>query len=252
MTANFHGVNKSNKILGITSSLPHEGKSVLSGSLALQIAHSGKRVILVDCDLRASKLTRNLAPNARAGLLEVAAGEASLDDVIWSDRSTNLSFLPAFETHHLLHTAEILGTDELKALFEGLRKSYDYIIVDLPPLVPIVDVRAIKELVDLYVFVIEWGRTKIEIVERSIKESGIYDNILGVVLNKVPAAGLRRYEGYNSYGHDKYYYSYYGARPNSVGWLARLKKFGSAPVNPSSTTSQRVALGQSDGTSQSL
>ncbi len=234
MTANFHGVNKSNKILGVTSSLPHEGKSVLSASLALQIAHSGRKVILVDCDLRASQLTRSLAPNAKGGLLEVASGEASLDDVIWSDKSTNLSFLPAFETHRLLHTAEILGTDEMKTLFESLRKNYDYIIVDLPPLVPLVDVRATKELVDLYVFVIEWGRTKIEVVKRSVKELGIYDNVLGVVLNKVPATGLRRYEGYNTYGHDKYYYGYHGVRPDTASWLMRFKNFGRGSLKKNS------------------
>ena len=122
-----------------------------------------------------------------------------LNDVIWTDRSTNLSFLPTFETHHLLHAAEILGRDELKKLFENLRKDYDYIIVDLPPLTPIVDVRATKGLVDFYVFVIEWGQTKIDLVERALKESGIYDSVLGVVLNKTPGAGLRRYEGYGGY-----------------------------------------------------
>ena len=216
---------KSNKILGITSSLPNEGKSTISASLAQQIAHSGKKVILVDCDLRASKLTRRFAPGATAGLLEVAYGDVSLNDVVWTDRTTNLSFLPTFETHRLLHAAEILGRDELKNLFEKLRKDYDYVIVDLPPLTPIVDVRATKGLVDLYVFVIEWGRTKIDLVERALKESGIYDNVLGVVLNKTPGAGLRRYEGYGSYDHDKYYKYYYGARPEMVTWSQRIKGF---------------------------
>lgn len=216
---------KSNKILGITSSLPNEGKSTISASLAQQIAHSGKKVILVDCDLRASKLTRRFAPGAEAGLLEVAYGDVSLNDAIWTDQSTNLSFLPTFETHRLLHAAEILGRDELKNLFEKLRKNYDYVIVDLPPLTPIVDVRATKGLVDFYVFVIEWGRTKIDLVERALKESGIYDNVLGVVLNKTPGAGLRRYEGYGSYDHDKYYKYYYGARPEMVTWSQRIKSF---------------------------
>ncbi len=216
---------KSSKILGITSSLPNEGKSTISASLAQQIAHSGKKVILVDCDLRASKLTRRFAPGATAGLLEVAYGDVSLNDVVWTDRTTNLSFLPTFETHRLLHAAEILGRDELKNLFEKLRKDYDYVIVDLPPLTPIVDVRATKGLVDLYVFVIEWGRTKIDLVERALKELGIYDNVLGVVLNKTPGAGLRRYEGYGSYDHDKYYKYYYGARPEMVTWSQRVKGF---------------------------
>ena len=231
---------KSNKILGITSSLPNEGKSTISASLAQQIAHSGKKVILVDCDLRASKLTRRFAPGAKAGLLEVAYGDVSLNDVVWTDRSTNLSFLPTFETHRLLHAAEILGRDELKNLFEKLRKDYDYVIVDLPPLTPIVDVRATKGLVDFYVFVIEWGRTKIDLVERALKESGIYDNVLGVVLNKTPGAGLRRYEGYGSYDHDKYYKYYYGARPEMVTWSQRVKGFDVALENTSVVAGARA------------
>jgi capsular exopolysaccharide synthesis family protein len=199
-------VRKPKKILGITSSSPSEGKSTIAASLAQLIANSDKRVILVDCDLRAPRLTRTLAPNARAGLLEVMSGDASLNDVIWTDSSKRLSFLPAVATARIPHTAEIIGADEMRLLFDRLRSSYDYIIADLTPLMPIVDVRATEGLVDYYVFVIEWGRTRIDLVQRSLKEAGgIYSNILGVVLNKVVSSELRRYEGYGGYDHDKYY-----------------------------------------------
>ena len=82
-------VRKPKKILGITSSSPSEGKSTISASLAQLISHSGKRVILVDCDLRAPRLTRVLAPDAKAGLLEVLSGDASLQDVIWTTNPSN-------------------------------------------------------------------------------------------------------------------------------------------------------------------
>ena len=222
MAANFGGTNKSNRIIGITSSLPDEGKSTIAASIAQLIAHSGKRVILIDCDLRASKLTRSLTPDTKAGLLEVASGEADLDQVIWTDQSSNLRFLPTFETHRLLHTAEIVESDEMKTLFDKLRKIYDYVIVDLPPLVPNVDVRATRGLVDCYVFVIEWGRTKIDLIERALKEASIGDNVLGVVLNKVRGSGLQRYEGYGSYEHNKYYYS---TPVETVSWLTPIKSF---------------------------
>ena len=203
------GTNKSNKILGVTSSLPNEGKSTIAAALAQMMSHSGRRVILVDCDLRVPTLTRRLAPRAAAGLLEVTSGKASLNEVLWIDRSTNLSFLPAVAKARLLHTTDILAADETKRLFERLRETYDYIIVDLSPLVPIVDVRAIKGLVDSYVFVIEWGRTKIDLVERALKEAtGIYSNVLGVVLNKADTSALNRYEGYGSYHYKKYYHRY--------------------------------------------
>ena len=200
-------VRKPKKVVGITSSSPSEGKSTISASLAQLISHSGKRVILVDCDLRAPRLTRVLAPGAKAGLLEVLSGDASLGDVIWTDQSKQLSFLPAVATARIPHTAEIIGAEEMRALFDRLRVAYDYVIVDLTPLVPIVDVRATEGLVDYYIFVIEWGRTKIDLVERSLKEApGIYNKILGAVLNKVGGSELKRYEGYGGYDHDKYYH----------------------------------------------
>jgi hypothetical protein len=70
-------------------------------------------------------------------------------------------------------------------LFERLRQAYEYIIVDLPPVAPVVDGRAMTHLVDSFVFVIEWGRTKIGVVEHALRMApGAYDNLLGVVLNK--------------------------------------------------------------------
>jgi capsular exopolysaccharide synthesis family protein len=200
-------VRKPKKVIGITSSSPSEGKSTIAASLAQLISHSGKRVILVDCDLRAPRLTRVMAPDAKAGLLEVLSGDASIHDVIWTDQSKQLSFLPAVATARIPHTAEIIAADEMRALFDRLREAYDYVIVDLTPLVPIIDVRATEGLVDYYIFVVEWGRTKIDLVERSLKEaSGIYSKILGVVLNKVGGGELKRYEGYGGYDHDKYYH----------------------------------------------
>jgi succinoglycan biosynthesis transport protein ExoP len=86
---------------------------------------------------------------------------------------------------------------------------YDYVIVDLPPLAPVVDVRSTTNIIDSYVYVIEWGRTKIDVVEHNLSvASGVYDRLLGVVLNKADTSILGRYEGY----HGNYYYNKYYAR----------------------------------------
>ena len=92
VTADLVGGSKSSKIVGLTSSLADEGKSTISASLEQLCAHSGARVILVDCDLRKRSLSHDLAPNATAGIIDVITEAASLDEVVWSDLSTKLLF----------------------------------------------------------------------------------------------------------------------------------------------------------------
>jgi len=203
------GVIKSNKVIGITSSLPNEGKTTTATALAQQMSHSGARVLLVDGDLRNPSLTRRLAPKATVGIVDVLAGTASLQDVLWTDPSTNLTFLPAVVKARLQHSSEMLASTMTRQLFDHLRGSYDYIIVDLSPLAPIVDVRSTLKLIDSYLFVIEWGRTKIDVVEHALSGAReIYDNLLGVILNKADINALSRYEGHRG----KYYYNRYYAR----------------------------------------
>ena len=211
MGVDLGGVAKSNKVIGITSTLPHEGKSTIAASLAQLSAHGGAHVILVDCDLRKPSLSPELAPNATLGLVEVVAGKANLEDVIWSDPSTQLSFLPVVVRSRTTHTSEILASVATKRLFDRLRESYDYVIVDLPPLAPVVDVRSATHFVDCYLFVVEWGKTKIGVVEHALTAaSGVYDNLLGVVLNKVDFNRLRSYESNQGQSYYNSYYGHYG------------------------------------------
>jgi len=209
MASDLVGVSRSNKVIAITSSLPNEGKSTIATSLAQLMVHTGSKVILVDGDLRNPSLTHLLAPTAGLGLIEVISGKASLQDVIWTDPSTNLAFLPVFAKSRIAHSSEILGSAATKKLFDHLRENFDYVVVDLSPLAPVVDVRATAGLVDSYVFVVEWGRTKIELVEHALSAArGVYDNLLGVVLNKADIKVLSRYESYRG----KYYYNRYYSR----------------------------------------
>jgi succinoglycan biosynthesis transport protein ExoP len=83
------------------------------------------------------------------------------------------------------------------------------VIVDLPPIIPIVDVGATTHMIDAYVFVIQWGKTKIDVAEHALKSvSGVYDKLVGVVLNKVDVKKLSLFEGHSDY-YDGYYGSYY-------------------------------------------
>jgi succinoglycan biosynthesis transport protein ExoP len=121
-----------------------------------------------------------------------------------------MAFLPAIVSSHLAHTSEILASDAIKALFERLRQSYDYIVVDLSPLAPIVDVRVTTQLVDSYIMIVEWGRTKVDVVQHALAAAqGVSENLLGVVLNKVDMTRFGRYTGYEtSYYYNKDYSRY--------------------------------------------
>lgn len=210
LTADLNGVVKANRVIGFTSALPNEGKSTVAVALAQLMSQVGARTIVVDCDLRNPTLSRALAPTATSGLLEVINGKASLEETIWKDPSTNMSFLPAVIKSRLAHSNEILGSAATKKLFEQLRESYDYIVADFSPLAPVVDVRATTHLVDSFVFVIEWGGTKIDIVEHALGHAqGVYENLLGVVLNKVDMKVFGRYASHReSYYYNKHYARY--------------------------------------------
>jgi succinoglycan biosynthesis transport protein ExoP len=206
LAADLRGSKGSAKVIGLTSALPREGKSTIASALAQLIAQVGPRVILVDCDLRNPSLSRALAPNADIGIVEVICGHASLDDAIWKDPTTNMAFLPAVSIVQLANTDQILASDSMRLLFQDLRLRYDYVIVDLSPLAPVVDVRATTNLIDSYILLIEWGNTGIDVIKHALQEArGVSDNILGVVLNKVNMSKIGRYQSYlGTYYHHKY------------------------------------------------
>src|SRR5262249_46197785 len=198
-------------IVGFTSSLPHEGKSTIAASLAVLMAQAGARVILVDCDLRNPSLSRKFAPKAEHGVLDVIAGRVPLEDAVWKEVSTNLTFLPVATKTRIEHSSEILAAATTKGLFEDLQSNHDYVIVDLSPLMPVVDTRATTRFVGSYVCVTAWGCTKIDAVKYAFKDApNVYENLLGVVLNK---ANIDRLNTYDPVGRNYYrnkYYAQYG------------------------------------------
>jgi succinoglycan biosynthesis transport protein ExoP len=200
----------SNKVIGITSTLPNEGKTTTSSALAAVIAKSGVRTLLVDGDLRNPSLTRQLTPAADAGLLEVVLGVTSLDQVIWKDPSTGLDFLPTVIETRLAHTSDILLSEAMERVFQQLRERYDRIVLDLSPVAPIVDVRGTGKLVDSYLLVIEWGRTRADVVERAIGEMPAFQHkLIGAVLNKVDIKMMTRYgRAEGDYYYNRYYNQY--------------------------------------------
>lgn len=209
VAVDLNSIVRENRVLATTSTLPNEGKSTLSTNLAQLMAHGGARVILVDADLRNPSLSRALVPDAKIGLVDVVAQKARLEDALVVDPETKLSILPAGTTSKLLHTNEILASKAMHALVTELRSKFDYVVLDMPPMAPVVDVRVTSSFVDSYVFVVEWGQTKIDVVRHNLRGAPeIQDKLLGVVLNKADTKALSRYESY----HGRYYYRKYYAR----------------------------------------
>lgn len=209
VAVDLNAIVRENRVLATTSTLPNEGKSTLSTNLAQLMAHGGARVILVDADLRNPSLSRALVPNAKIGLVDVVAQKIGLEDALVVDPETKLSILPAGTTSKLLHTNEILASKAMHTLVTQLRTQFDYVVLDMPPMAPVVDVRVTSSFVDSFIFVVEWGKTKIDVVQHNLRGAPeIHDKLLGVVLNKADTKALSRYESY----HGRYYYQKYYAR----------------------------------------
>ncbi|MCK1735269.1 polysaccharide biosynthesis tyrosine autokinase [Bradyrhizobium sp. 138] len=211
VAVDLSSIVRENRVVAVTSTLPNEGKSTISTNLAQLIAHSGARVILVDADLRNPSLSRALVPKAATGLLDVVAQKVQLEDALTIDPETKLAILPAGVTHisKLVHTNEILASKAMHTVISLLRERFDYVVIDMPPMAPVVDVRVTSPFVDSYLFVVEWGKTKMDVVKHNLRNAPeVQNKLLGVVLNKADTRLLARYESY----HGRYYYQKYYAR----------------------------------------
>ncbi len=203
---------KGGKVIGFTSALPNEGKSTASCNFAQMLAHAGNVVLLIDSDLRNPTLSRAIASGSRSGLADVVRGKVAVQDVIWGDPISKLCFIPAVGADAKLHhTNEILGSKQMHQLIAAIREKFDYVVLDLPPLTPVVDTRTTTGFIDSYVCVVEWGKTKIDVVEHSLSEAReVHDRLLGVILNKIDLASIGSYERHRKASYYRRYYERYG------------------------------------------
>src|SRR5437763_5612244 len=194
------------KVILVSSALDSEGKTTLAGNLAQSLATLGIRTLLIDGDLRNPQLTRALCPRADVGLLEVALGRASLEQAILIDRSTGLSILPSTTVKHVEIITELMFPDRVVDVLDHLRRQYELIIIDSPPLVPLVDGRALAELADRIILALAWDQTPGEVLAHTIDLlSPVHDRILGTVLTRVDLSRLRFYDYYRSSAYLKPY-----------------------------------------------
>jgi exopolysaccharide transport family protein len=194
------------KVILVTSALDNEGKSTLAVNLAQSLAMLGIRTLLIDGDLRNPQLTRSLCPYAQAGLMEIAMGEVSPEQALLADHSTGLSILPSTSVKHVDIITELMFSERMVDVLDYFRHRYELIIVDSPPLVPLVDGRALAELADRIVLALAWDQTPGEVLAHTIELlEPVRDRILGTVLTRVDLNRLRFYDYYQSSAYLKPY-----------------------------------------------
>lgn len=199
------------RVIGVISVLPGEGKSTVAANLAGLLAANGSKTLLVDGDLRKPGLSRSLGMEAEQGLMEAVVSGQTWQSVGKIDRQTKLAIVPAVPRGHFSHTSELLSSAGMRRFIDNAKETFEYIIVDLPPLGPVVDAKAFAPLADGFVLVTEWGRTPRAMVQSILSsEPYIANKIVGVVLNKVDLKKLAKYGSIG--GSEKFfdrYSSYY-------------------------------------------
>jgi capsular exopolysaccharide synthesis family protein len=203
----FADVDNPPRLIVMTSALPSEGKTTTACNLALTLALSGARVVLVDGDLRKPAVGTLLGIDSGAGLTNVLAGQHALADVILSVQRGTLAVLPSGPTPP--NPSELLGSQHMASLLETLAEQYDVVVIDAPPLLPVTDAAVLSALADGALLVVRHGKTRRDEAERALKAlAAVNAKLLGTVLNCAPKP--RRRNGSGGYG---YGYGGYGDRP---------------------------------------
>ncbi len=155
------------KVITVTSSINGEGKTISSINLAVSMAHDldKKNILLIDGDLRRSRVHKYLGINPEAGLTDLLSDGINLDDVLINIGINNLTFLPAGKVP--ANPSELLGSSNFQNLLKLLKEKYDYIILDSPPIIPVTDSGVIGAQTDGVVMVIQAGRTQKGIIKHA-------------------------------------------------------------------------------------
>ena len=189
-----------------TSSYPEDGKTTVTTNLALMFALSYAKVILIDADIRKGRVAKYFNKRSTPGLSDYLSGQNTLEEVVHhSHKHENLSFITCGT--HSPKPYELLESDEMKNLIEELRKEYDYIIIDTPPILLISDALAVAPFTDGVALVCRHQVSYVSDITRALNSLNFaHANVLGVIVNdyKAPKIG-KIYGGYKKY----YYYNSY-------------------------------------------
>ena len=199
-----------------TSAYPEDGKTTVTVNLALMFALSDAKVVLIDADIRKGRVAKYFKRKSSPGLSDCLSGQNTLDEVIHkSHLNENLSYITCGT--HSPKPYELLESDEMKKLIEDLRKEYDYIIIDTPPILLISDALAVAPFTDGVALVCRHQVSYVSDITRALNSLNFaHANVLGVIVNDYKAPKVAKMYG----GYKKYYYynsySYASTDPEDV------------------------------------
>ena len=203
--------DESSKSIMITSSLPEEGKTTLCICLARLIARSGRKTLLIDCDLRHGQISKTIGGLSEnyglTHLLTTTSG--AIDRVIQQDEKSGLDVITAGKSHQVM--ADIIQIPNFRAVLEELKTRYEFVVIDTPPVLLVSDTISIANCVNDILFVVRCGKTPRKIAARGVSQIlSSQLNITGSVLTMAqsPRKGYYSYE-YGSYGYNPEPYGLY-------------------------------------------
>lgn len=194
------------KSIVLSSAVPGDGKTTTIANLALAFADTGKRVIVIDGDFRKPKLHKTFGIEGGVGLTNHLIGQAALEDVIQTWGTTGLSVLPAGKVPP--NPSELLGSEAMLALLHRLEGSFDVVLIDTAPLLPVTDAAILSRITGGVVMVVSVGKTTKPQLRAAIGHLAAVDGkLLGFVMNRIPTKGAQAYqykyaykEGYTTTG----------------------------------------------------
>jgi len=198
-------VDQPPKVIQVTSARPGEGKTTVAVSLAISAASAGMKVVLLDADLRHPAASRFFKLEQEDGLVDLLTSVRTVDNVSRFYKDLKCTVIPAGSKS--LNPPDVLGSERMKALIAHLKKTFDYVVVDTPPVGPVVDAVIVANLADKTIFVVEWASTPRELIESSLKQVSTQKRVAGIVFNFVNQDRAKKYGGEYYYGKDyqKYY-----------------------------------------------
>ena len=222
---------KGGTVIMATSAYPEDGKTTVTVNLALMFALSSARVLLIDADIRKGRVAKYFKCKSTPGLSDCLSGQNTLEEVVHqSSVNENLSFITCGT--HSPKPYELLESLEMKDLLNELRKSYDYIIIDTPPILLISDALALAPLTDGTVLVCRHNVSYLSDISRALNLLDFSRaNVLGIVVNDYKAHTLGKFYG----GYKKYYYY------NSYGY-----GYGYGSTDPEETDDETSAEAESE------